>query len=235
MIKKNCLFVLLSSLLITSCAFAQEVFHIGLTGGLDATDVKGMDMRDNDNDFNKLGFTVGGLVSAAISKDNSVQMEINYIQKGSLQKPDSSNQNYYKLSLNYLEVPVLFKHRLHFNIYRRPTNNFQLEGGASIGKLVGPTNPYVVSVTTAGNVINYSTYLPLSSLRPIDISLIVGVDFDITSNFIFCIRYTNSILPPIRRDAQISNINFLPYTFNAGNNMVFQFTLKYIFGNVNKS
>ena len=199
--------------------FGQSRFNAGISAGAVATDVNGMDLRDNDNDFNKLGFTVGGIVHSELTKNIALQFEINFIQKGTLQRPDSLNQGYYALKLNYLEIPVIFTRKLHFNVYRVPVDKFDLELGVSAAKLVN------VSYT----VDNMNNFLDPSKINSLDVSVLFGVNYHITSQFIFNIRYSNSVVPPIKHEAVISNINFLPYTFNAGNNMVFQFTLKYIF------
>ena len=197
---------------------AQSRFNAGITLGAVATDVKGMDLRDNDNDFNKLGFTVGGIVNSQITRNLALQFEINFIQKGSMQRPDSLNMGYYNLRLNYLEIPIMIKRKLHFYVFKVPNDRFDVEVGLSFAKLV--YSNYSVD--------NMSNYLNPSTINPLDVSLLGGINFHISQNFLFNIRYSNSVMPPIKRDAQISNVNFLPYSFNAGNNMVFQFTLKYL-------
>src|ERR1017187_8739910 len=93
-------FILFFSLLFITNSSAQR-FQAGLTAGGIASDIPGMDTRDNDADFTKLGYTVGALVSTAISSKALVQLEINYIQKGTAQKPDSLNNGSFRYSFNY--------------------------------------------------------------------------------------------------------------------------------------
>ena len=219
-LKRHLLFVLMG--IIVSPVFSQNRFKVGLLAGAVATDVKGMDLRDADNDFNKLGFTIGGFVQSAFTKTLTGQLEINFIQKGSMQRPDSTNNGYYNLQLNYVEVPLLIKKRIQFAVFKIPTNKFELEAGVSFAKLF--YSNYTVDNSTA--------YLNPATINSIDVSLLGGVSYNFTKNFTFNIRYSNSIVAPIKHDAQISNVNFLPYSFNAGNNMVFHFTLKYVFGNL---
>ncbi|MGZ6413452.1 MAG: outer membrane beta-barrel protein [Bacteroidia bacterium] len=118
-------------LLFTSAGiFAQQRFVPGLLVGLDATDIVGMDPRDTD--YHKAGFLAGGLVSTKLSEKNSLQFEIRYIQKGSTQPADSSNNYIFrKFSFDYVEVPLILKHKIKFNINKKPVDRFFIEAGLS--------------------------------------------------------------------------------------------------------
>src|SRR3954462_14677906 len=72
----------------SSICVAQR-FKAGLTAGLVATDVNGNDPVDHDNDFNKLGYVFGGFVNIPLSSKAVAEFEINIIQKGTLQNPDT--------------------------------------------------------------------------------------------------------------------------------------------------
>lgn len=194
-------------------------FKAGLSAGLTATDVAGADTRDGDNDFHKLGFTVGGIVNTRLNEKNVFQFEINYIQKGSMQPPDSLNNGYFKLAIDYMEVPMLLKHRIHFNIRKKPINGFDLEGGMSIGRMIR---------YTMVNETNYLQTVDLSKINKTDVSIFAGIDYNFSSNFYFCLRYGNSVIPTIKRNSV--PLFLYRYTFNQGNNMVFQFAFKLIFG-----
>ncbi len=210
---------------LTVLGFSQEPrFKAGLTGGLVASDIPGTDTRDNDVDYNKLGFTLGALVNTRVNDKTLVQLEINYIQKGTEQKPDSNNQGYFKLSLNYIEVPLLIRRRLHFSVFKRPSTNFDLEAGASYGKIFSMA--YVDGTNTPAT-------LNPAAFNQTDISLLFGVDYNFNPNWAFCIRYTNSLIAAIKTDplpAGYKYLSALPYTFNHGDNVVIQFTIKFAFG-----
>src|SRR3974377_2085409 len=105
------------SFLIFFCEVAfvhAQRFNAGFSLGAVASDIHGMDQRDRDNDFNKLGFTVGGIVNTKVNEKNIFQMEINYIQKGSMQNPDSAHMDYYKFVADYVDVALLFRHHMKF-------------------------------------------------------------------------------------------------------------------------
>ncbi len=209
------------SLALTTNKLQAQKFRGGLSGGLVVSDIDGADTRDNDNDFHKLGFTAGGLVNAQISKKAIVQFEINYIQKGSMQPPDSLNNGYYKIALGYVEIPVLIKRQIYFNYKKKLVNKIDLEAGASYGRMIHRT----VIGNTNYQISNTAPYYNLN-----DVSILVGADYNFTRNIYFCLRYSNSVIPVIKRNAIMPG--FLTYSYNKGNNMVFQFSFKFVFGAV---
>lgn len=213
-------------LLILNVSIAQR-FRAGLTAGAVATDVAGSGTRDRFTHFNKLGFIAGGIVNTAINEKNIFQLEINYVQKGSLQRPDSANNDYFKLSFNYLEIPILFRRHLHFTMFKKPSNRFDLEGGLSIGRLI-----YSELI---GNT-NYTQSIDPKNFNKTDVSILAGIDYNFNSNLYFCFRYSNSVIPVTKKNpAPGPTIVYLPATFNQGNNLVFQFSVKYVFGGIETS
>jgi len=204
-----------------SNSFAQR-FKPGIIAGVVTSDLVGVDPYDND--FHKAGFTLGGLVSTKLSDKNSFQFEILYVQKGSLQPPDSlNNYTFYKLSLDYVEVPLMLKHNVKFNINKKPVDRFYIEAGPSFGRLVR------TYINNNGSIYNEGNF------KKNEFALNLGFGFTIVDNLSFNLRYSTSIIPvvihPIKADS------FIWYTFNKGDNIVFSFTLRYIFdsGNNNES
>jgi hypothetical protein len=195
-----------------------QTFRAGFSLGATGTDINSMDSRDGDNDFNKLGFMLGGIVNSSLSDENMFQMEMNYIKKGTLQKPDSMNMGYYKLALDYIEVPLLIRHRMHFNIGKKPIDRFDWEIGASLGRMVRHT--WIQD--------GYPTNFGSSSLNKTDVSILVGFNYNFSSHVCLSVRYSNSVIPAVKHD--IIPTYLLPYDFNVGNNMVVQIALKFIFG-----
>lgn len=199
-------------------------FNAGFSVGLCATHINGADTRDGDNDFHKVGFTAGGLVNTPITKKSTFQFEINFIQKGSTQPPDSNNNGYYKIALAYVEVPLIIKRRINFTIRKKPVSKVDLEAGVSFGRMISRS---VVGST------NYNLPTPDKYFNKNDISLLVGANYNFSKNVYFCLRYSNSVIPAIKRNTP--NINFITYTFNRGNNMVIQFCFKFVFGAAKES
>lgn len=75
--------------------------------GITACQVHG----DNYSGYNKLGFTGGLYVNAAIKKQTSIELGIIFIQKGAQRNPNPAKFDYtaYYLNLNYVEVPLLIR------------------------------------------------------------------------------------------------------------------------------
>jgi hypothetical protein len=197
---------------------AQSRFHAGLSAGAIISDVQGTDIRDGDVDFKKLGFMVGGIVHTELNEGNSFQFEINYITKGSMQPPDSLNNGYYKLVLNYLEVPFVFRHKFRFNIAKKPVSHFEMEFGASVGRLV-----HFDEI-----VDNYSQTFGPENFNKTDVSLLLGLNYSLSPHIYFGFRYSNSLIPALKKNSIPSY--FYRFTFNNGNNMVMQLGLHFIFG-----
>lgn len=83
---------------------SAQSFKAGVRAGICGTQVDG----DTYEGFNKAGLTGGLFVNRKLSDLFSLQLEMNYIQKGS-RKPLDENNTYYLMRLNYIEVPVLLQ------------------------------------------------------------------------------------------------------------------------------
>jgi Outer membrane protein beta-barrel domain len=213
-------FLLFLLLLIAANNVSAQKFTPGIIAGALATDVVGIDPTDTD--FHKVGFTLGGLLNAKLSDKNSLQFEILYTRKGSLQPADSSN-NYvlYNLSLDYIEVPVLYKRKIQFNIGKKTMDRFYLEIGPSFGRLLKTT------INTNGN------YYFAGNFKKNEIAINLGAGAKLINNLYFNVRFSNSILSVV--DHLNPDNGFFFATFNKGHNMVFSFTLRYLFDTTTKS
>jgi hypothetical protein len=204
-------------LFIMNTAVAQT-FRAWFTLGATATDIDGMDSRDRDNDFNKLGYVIGGIVNSQLDEKNMFQAEINYIKKGTLQKPDSLNMNSYKLALDYVEVPFMIRHRFKFHLGKTSIERFDWELGASVGRMVRET--WIKD--------GYNSPVDQNSFHKTDVSPFIGLNFNFSNTGSLSFRYSNSVIPAVKHDAFPAY--FFIYSFNTGNNMVFQMSVKFIFG-----
>ncbi len=200
-----------------------QLFRAGFYVGPTMTDVSGMDNVDNDNDFKHLGFTVAGTVSAKISPKSALQMEIRFIQRGSQQNPviDSFGNilpgDYFKMTLNYVDMVIGIKHQIHFNIRNAATDKYGIEAGVSLGSLVSYS--YSVDQVSFNLAVN-----------KIDISPYIGIYYNVTPHFYIEGRYSNSINSALVQD-NTKNPYFLYYnSWNAGHNLNFSLTLGFIFG-----
>ncbi|MCC7051138.1 MAG: outer membrane beta-barrel protein [Bacteroidia bacterium] len=101
-----------------------QSFNAGIYAGLSACQVDG----DALVGYNKPGPILAGFVNKDLKPNWQMQMEIEYIQKGSRQIPKPQNGNiFYLIRLNYIQIPVMFK---YFN------KGFGYEAGLSYGRLI---------------------------------------------------------------------------------------------------
>ena len=211
---------LLFVVLLINSTLAQR-FRAGLTAAFVTTEVAGANPSGVVH-FQKLGYAFGGLVNTKINTKNMFQFEINYITKGSQQRPDSANNGYYRLEFDYIEVPLIWRHHMSFTIFKKPVSKFDFEAGVSVGRLV--RNLYISSD-------NYPQAIDIKNYNQTDVSILFGLDYNFTTHWCLSLRYSNSVIPVTKRNpAPGPALVYLPVTFNQGNNLVFQFAIKYIFG-----
>lgn len=195
----------------------SQVFRAGFTLGAVSSDIAGIDSRNHTN-FHKLGFIAGGIINAELNKKNMFQMEMNYVQKGTLQPPDSMNNGYYKLGIDYIEVPFIIRHRVSFTLGKKKIERFDWEAGASIGRMVH--HSWILD--------NYPAPINLDNMNRTDASLLIGLNYNFSSHSCLNFRYTNSVIPAIKHG--VIPAYLVRYYYNTNNNIVFQVSLKFIFG-----
>ena len=167
------LIVIYITITISFSIYGQD-FNGGVLGGINATQVFG----DNYSGPNKAGLYLGVFVNRYFSNRSSIQLELDYIQKGSRKNPDGSTGDYdtYLLRLNYIELPVLYK----YDFAEKGT----LETGLSLGVLV-------YSYEEA----NGSTAVSGEDFSSVDFSFNLGVYYTLATNLRINLRLSNSILP----------------------------------------
>ncbi|HEV7230178.1 MAG TPA: hypothetical protein VGO45_02550, partial [Bacteroidia bacterium] len=121
--------------------------------------------------------------------------------------------------LNYIDVPVIFRHKLHMNIRRKPMDRLEIEGGVSFDRLISYSY-------TDGT--NYPRVVNPNTLNSTTGSLLAGLNFNLTPHLYFTLRYSNSFIPALKRNSVPAA--FYRYAYNSGNNQVVLFAVKYVFG-----
>lgn len=181
--------------------FSQD-FKGGVLGGLAATEVSG----DRLEGPHKAGIYAGVFVNRQFTPKSSMQMELDFIQKGSRENPDSANAyQSYLLRLNYIEMPVHY--RFHF------IEKAALEAGLSLGVLL---NSYEEA--------NGSEAVSATAFNSTDLSINIGAFYEFIENFKINVRYSNSIL------AIRPHPNDQTYKWNKGQyNEVLSFVIFYEF------
>lgn len=199
--KKIIIPVLISGLL-TLTASAQR-FHAGLIGGIATSQISG----DQLGGYNKAGLVAGGMVSTKLSSKFDIAMEILYIQKGSKKntRPEKEDYTYYRLRLNYFEVPVLIQWKY--------SKRFTFEIGPTIGALLSENEE--------------DEYGDLPARRPFnsyEVGLAGGMKINFAKKFSFTGRIEGSMLP-VRE-----HFSGETYRLNKGQyNAVILFGLQYTF------
>jgi hypothetical protein len=184
-----------------SLVFSQD-FNGGILAGLSASEISG----DRLSGPNKAGIYAGAYVNRYFSLRSSVQMELNFVQKGSRSNPDSTN-NYesYLLRLNYIELPVHYRYDF--------TERASLETGLSLGVLI---HSYEEA--------NGYEWVSGPEFQDIDFCFNIGLFYTIVENLRINVRYSNSILA-VRPHSQGQT-----YRWNQGQyNEVLSFVLFYEF------
>jgi hypothetical protein len=70
--------------------------------------------------------------------------------------------------------------------------------------------------------------LDVNTFNKTDLSLLIGLDYNFSAHTALSFRYSNSLIPAVKHDAYPGY--FFIYSFNTGNNLVFQMSLKFVFG-----
>jgi hypothetical protein len=162
--KKVVLFLLLFPL-----ATLAQKFNAGIRAGLVASQVDG----DTYEGFDKAGVTAGLYVNRSFSEKISLQLEMNFIQKGSRMPVDDLN-NYYLMRLSYLELPLLLQWHV--------SNSFTLFGGPSYGVLISSYEE---------NQLGSLDYMP--EFKKYEIAARLGLSYQLSEKWAVDIRYCGSM------------------------------------------
>lgn len=205
--KKILLIILLLSLGFFSRVSAQQ-FNGGIIGGISASEISGDYLAGP----NKLGAYAGAFANIYIADRSALQMEIDFVQKGSRKVPDANDTiagaTYdYKLVLNYINVPVLYRYDW--------TEFISVEAGPSIGLLLDSYE--MVNGWEDDNVSG-------GDFNFLDLGVDVGLSFRFLLNWELNVRYSNTFfMTPVRPHAGNAQT-----FFNRGQlNEVLSFTLHY--------
>ena len=151
-----------------------QSFNFGLSAGLIGSQVNGDQFRG----YNKLGLFGGIFVNKAI-ENNDIQMEFNFIQKGSRknQNPDAGDFTTYIMRLNYIEIPVFYRYYLH--------KYLSIQGGLKIAYLISAKefDSYGLITSNPG----------IPDFRNLDYSLFAGLDTRINDELKVLFRFSYSM------------------------------------------
>lgn len=107
--RSSIVFLFVLSVVFVSESKAQKEFKGGILAGPVTTQISG----DGLGGWDKFGFTAGGWVNMPVTEKSGVMLSIKYINKGSRTKQDTINFQTFSFNLNYIDVPILYSHKLN--------------------------------------------------------------------------------------------------------------------------
>ncbi|MBN2174402.1 MAG: PorT family protein [Bacteroidales bacterium] len=164
-------YIYFSFFIFLTLQISAQDFHGGILGGLSTSEISG----DRLQGPNKAGMYLGGFVNRHFSPRSSVQMELDFIQKGSRKNPDSTSYDTYLLRLNYVEMPIHYNYDFH--------ERASLETGLSLGVLV-----------YSHEEANGYEWVSGGEFNNLDLSFNIGLFYSIFERLRINVRYSNSIL-----------------------------------------
>ena len=185
-------FLLIIFLIVSFCTFAQtnheSVFTLKPSLGMNVCQIHG----DAYNGYDKPGMFGGAAINAKISSRTSLELGFYFSQKGARHNGnvDKGDYSYYRLNLNYIDIPVSFRYMLN--------NRYFIS--------VGPSLAYLVSYKEN---INYTDQTGLYPFKKIELGVNVGLGRKIKGNFSFELRCSNSI-SNVRSYGVVANNVFFP-------------------------
>jgi len=184
---------------------SQLDFSAGVQTGFSMSQISG----DGLGGFDKFGLSAGPFVRAKWTKTSSAKVEILYINKGSRKNanPKINDFRTYVLSLNYVEVPLLYNYSYGDKLVG--------EAGVAIGTLL--------SSKQRDNDLEIGFSRPFKST---EFSMVFGANYKFNEKLFFNARYTNSIIPV--RNAPENGNGFSFYEAGQYNSLL-QFMLGYEF------
>ncbi|MFM9050707.1 MAG: porin family protein [Bacteroidota bacterium] len=180
-----------------------QSFSSGIRFGMTATQVDG----DTYEGFDKAGLLGGLFVERFMSDRFSLRMEMDYIQKGSRKPLDKEVNSFYRMRLNYLEVPVLARYKAG--------RKLTLQAGPALGVLVFSEEDDQTGVLV---------YSP--PFNKYEVSMSAGFAYDLSEKTAVDVRYGFS-LAPIR---PFDFFATFAYWDKGQFNSVIQLSLEYRFG-----
>lgn len=170
--KRFFLFLFLSVMFFS--AYSQ--FKFGVSAGLTGSQVDG----DNLEGFHKLGVMGGIFVNRQISDSkHHLQMEFNFIQKGSRQNedPEAGIFTKYIMRLNYFEVPLIYTNKLYDYMW--------VQGGLKFG--------YLISAAEYDSYGELPKVAGTPEFRDMDYSIFIGLNSKLYKKIRVALRYSYSL------------------------------------------
>ncbi len=246
--------VLIAAIVIYSYFFtfsqAQEL-RFGPKAGLTVSDITnvitpGSPFQTPTNPV--FGFHGGVVVDIAINDHLSIAPEVLFSTAGAKQSTDETTKysqlGYdYTLSLtgtdyinlNYLQLPIMLKHKSDKGIYMSfgPTLGYLLSAKYTDASILKTTTVFN-NVTTSGSVATDTAYRIDTAFKKLDIGIAFGCGYQFEFGLGFGIRYVIGISDIFKGGVTYPDVSSPYYRTitqgSYGKNEIFQFSISYLFG-----
>lgn len=166
------LFIFLCSVIKSQEATPSSIFSLKPSLGVNGCQVHG----DSYDGYRKIGFFGGLAVNAFLSKKVSLELGFYFSQKGSKHVPTKDDPSYYRLNLNYIDLPLSFRYLLNSRYFI----------------VLGPSVAYLISYNENSNYTNVTgNYI----YNKFEIGINTGIGRKINDKFQVEVRFSNSIMP----------------------------------------
>jgi len=174
-----CFFTMLFAATTISAQQAVERrFKGGIVGGINLSQIEGDDAAG----YNKIGLQGGFRVAIILKEKMDLGVEMLFSQRGSAARNRNQGAFPFKLTLNYIEVPVLFNY-MDWEAEEEDYYRLHFHAGFSYGRLISYSTD-INSFTVLGDF-----------FRDNDVSWIGGATYYINENLGITARYSRSLYP----------------------------------------
>lgn len=187
-------------------ANAQTGIKVGLKGGFNGSTFSGTDSKGSEY---KAGFAAGALVNFGVSDNFSIQPEFLYSQKGASIDNYLVNNNTFKSTLGYLDIPIMFRYNIG-----EDGKGFFVELGPQ-GSIILHQRSFIED-GSGKEVLSLGT--STDALNKVGIGYVGGLGYQLTSGLQLGLRYAGDFSQVYKGGSP--NVH----------NSVFQFQVGYAFG-----
>lgn len=191
MITRFIVFCCFTILFVTTTVSGQEAverrFKGGIIGGFNLSQIEGDDAAG----YNKIGIQAGARVAIVLKEKMDLGIEMLFSQRGSAARNINQGAFPFKLTLNYIEVPVLFNY-MDWQVEDEDYYRLHFHAGFSYGRLISFASDDLVIID--------------DFIRDNDVSWIGGATYYINENLGITARYSRSLYPFFAPDETTPNV-----------------------------
>jgi hypothetical protein len=172
----------------------ENVFSLKPAIGINGCQIHG----DSYAGYDKFGIFGGAAINARLNKEkSSIELGFYFSQKGSRHNPTKNDPSYYRLHLNYIDLPLSIRYRVN--------SGYFITAGPSVSYLVS-YNEYV----------NYADFTGMYSYNRFEAGINFGLGRKIREKWSIELRCSNSVTPVRNIIAPIYYPNPVARFFNKG-------------------